>query len=281
MGNLLPLCPSQKLYLIQSILLQLVVFTAITVACIPYLNKLLWCCFRRVCNRQLWNKQWLQNKVDAVVERVFDRILTKHGSEEEGNVYTVMNYKAPHSYTNLLFLTFIILIISAIVQFWDDFLLEESYECSTETLVCCYSGSSKFDCSNATDKNNNPVICLKFVLKLGTATGSTLGIIGTIVLTIFAITWCLLKIFKGSRRGWWRALLTVFFQVTATLIVLAATMVLCNQRMMLYPGFSTKHLEKLAEIYHIGLLISIYIVFFPWRKFVKNDDIQEYNPLQA
>ena len=199
MGNLLQ-CPSHFLT-IQTILFQSVVFTAITVACIPYLNKLLWFCFKRICNRQLWNKQWLQNKVDAVVECVFDKILTKHGSEEEGNVYIVMNYKAPHSYTNLLFLTFILLIVSAIVQFWDEFLLEESYECSTERLVCCYSSFSKFNCSNATDKNNNPVVCLKFVFKLGTATGSTLGIIGTIVVILFAITKCLLKISKGSRRG--------------------------------------------------------------------------------
>ena len=137
MGNLL-LCPGHNIFIIQTIPFQSVVFTAIIAACIPYLNKLLWRCFRRICNRQLWNKQWLQNKVDAVVERVFDRILTKHGSEEEGNVYIVMNYKAPHSYTNLLFLTFIILIVSAIVQFWDEFLLEESYECRTERLVCCY-----------------------------------------------------------------------------------------------------------------------------------------------
>ena len=280
MGNLL-LCPGHNIFIIQTILFQSVVFTAIIVACIPYLNKLLWGCFRRICNRQLWNKQWLQNKVDAVVERVFDRILTKNGSEEEGNVYIVMNYKAPHSYTNPLFLTFIILIVSAIVQFWDEFLLEESYECSTERLVCCYIFFSNFNCSNASDKNNNPVLCLKFVYKLGPATGSTLGIIGTIVLSIFVITWCLLKISKGSRRGWCRATLTVFFQVTATLMVLAATIVLCNYRIMSYPTFSTKIIEKLAEIYPIGILISIYIIFFPWRKFVKNDDIQEYNPLQA
>ena len=123
MGNFLPLCPGLN---IESMLIQLGVFTALIVACIPYLNKLLWCCFRRICNRQLWNKQWLQNKVDAVMERVFDRILTKHSSEQEGNVYIVMNYKAPHSHTHLLFLTFIILITSAFVQFWDEFLLEES-----------------------------------------------------------------------------------------------------------------------------------------------------------
>ena len=207
------------------------------------------------------------------MEHVFDRILKKHSSQEEGNVYIVLDYQAPHNYTNLLFFTFVCVIVNAIAHFWDDFLFEESYDCSTKSFICCYRpnqiSSSHLDCSNINYLNNNnitSVICYRFVFRLGTATGSALGIVGTIAMTIFAITWCILKISKGSRATQCRAMLTLFFQVTTTLIVLAATMLLFLSKMIV--NFNTISLFK---GYPITILIIVYIVSFPWKAFKKND----------
>ena len=73
-------CPDYRIVLVfQAILLQLVVITAIISACIPYLNKWVWHCLKRICYRQLWDKQWLQDKIDAVVE-VLPEILRRSGS---------------------------------------------------------------------------------------------------------------------------------------------------------------------------------------------------------
>ena len=268
-------CPDYRIVLVfQAILLQLVVITAIISACIPYLNKWVWHCLKRICYRQLWDKQWLQDKIDAVVECVFNKVLKKHSSLEEGDVYIVLNYKAPQNYTNLLFLTLVFLSVRATVQFWNDFLFEESYECTTKHFTCCYYGDQSLDCSNTSyleDNNITSVNCYRFVFKLGSATGSALGIVGTIALTILAITWCLLKLSKGSRATRCRAMLTVIFQMTTSLMVLVATALLTFYKMRYYPILSLNASNKVAEIYPIGILIAVYIGAFPWRKFQKND----------
>ena len=276
MGTLLP-CPNYNtiIYVLQ-IFVPLLITISMISAFIPYINKLAWYCFKQLCNRQLWDKQWVQDKIDAVVERVFDRILKKHSSQEEGNVYIVLNYKAPHSYTNLLYFTFVCLIVSALAQFWDN-MIEESYECTTKRFLCCYYyyyyDPQSLNCSNTShlrDYDITSVTCYRFVFKLGTATASALGIVGTIGLTIFAITWCILKTTKGSRATTTR--LTAFLiQSTTALIVLTATVLLSIYKVNLYPIFSLKSQYELSEICPIGILISVYIFFFPWRQFKKND----------
>ena len=282
-------CPNISIFFVcQGLLIEILLHMSIFSPCILYLIIVILKCFKRICNKQLWNKQWLQKKTDTVVEHVFDRILKKHRSQEG---YIVLNYKAPPNYTNLLLYVFVLLIASAAVQFWDDFLYEESYGCIINSDICCYRQdlfqSENVDCSNTSNlKENifNPVICYKFVFSLGKASGAALGIIATASLIIVIITWCLLKISHGSKRTRCRAIFTVFFQVTTTLVVSITTMVLWLQklhRMGYIYMFTTKQIDKLAEMYPIGILISIYIVFFPWRTFVKNDDIQEYESIQA
>ena len=271
-------CPNIfTFYLCQAILIEIFVWMAIFSPCILYFNKLILKCFKRFCNKQLWNEQWLQKKTDTVVEHVFNRILKKHRSQEG---YIELNYKAPPIYTNLVFA---ILITSVAVQFWDDFLYEVSYGCVINSDTCCYRQyrllKENMDCFNTSKNIINPVICYTLVFSLGTASGAALGIIATTSLILLTITWCLLKISHGSRRTRCRAIFTVFFQVTATLVVSTATGLLGIHRLMLYSSVSIKQTDKIAEIYPIGFLISIYIICFPWRTFVKNDDTQEYNPI--
>ena len=131
---------------------------AILVAYIPYTINKKWSRNNQCLIRC---KKWIQLITDAVVEIAFGRILKKHRNQEERNVYNVLNYKAPPHYTNLLFLVLVYLIVGVLVQFWDDFLLEESFECTTEHSTCCFGSQFLLlDCSNTTNlKNITKIIC--------------------------------------------------------------------------------------------------------------------------
>ena len=113
------------------------------------------------------------------------------------------------------FATFVGLIISAISEFWNQFLFEESNICTNDIYTCCYDANQyypqRLDCSNSSYlKTNNvtSIICYKFAFRLGRATGSTLGLVTSCVLGLLIITWCLLKISKGTRAKTWRVALT-------------------------------------------------------------------------
>ena len=98
MGSLLTIpCPDYGLiYQIEAILLLIVSNIAMFIGFMPLFNYCSWRWFNCWPNHH----QWLQNKVDAVIERVFDQVLKKNDQDE----YFVLDYKAPTNYTNLLFL---------------------------------------------------------------------------------------------------------------------------------------------------------------------------------
>ena len=286
MGALLS-CPDYRIIVCQAVLLGLIISITMMGAFILILNKLVWGCLKCLCNKQLWDTQWVQDKFDAVVERVFDRILKKHRSQEEKNVYEVLNYKAPPFYNKLLLFTLVYLIIGAIAQFWDEFLLEESYDCTTDRFTCCFDedlkSTQRLDCSNTSylkDNNITSVVCYKFAFKLSSASASALGLVTSIVVSIFVITWCLLIISKGTRRTRYRTVLTVLIQIFAVLIVLTVTVILYLNKIQSHSAiinFSSSHrlfssyglVSKSIEISLISSLLLIYIIALPWYKFEK------------
>ena len=225
----------------QAIVLELIIFLAVLVACIPYFINQKWPCNNPCLIRcrvlhgssqsppKTWIRcliRWIQCITDAVVEIAFGRILKIHNNQEEINVYNVLKYKAPPNYTNILFLTLIYLIVSVLAQFWDDFLLQESFGCTTDRSNCCfgYNQNSQFlplDCSNTTYlKNITKIICYKFVFELGSATGSAHGTISTIVLIICPIQLILLKASNGSEWNKRRVISTVAIQIFTVITTL-------------------------------------------------------------
>ena len=101
--------------------------------------------------------------------------------------------------TLLLFPTLVFVAVSATVQFWDEFLYEESSDCITKSYTCCYglyqNTTQHVDCSNTSyleDNNITSIICHRFVFRLGTAAGSALGIIATNALVILIPFWSFL-----------------------------------------------------------------------------------------
>ena len=272
MGSLLTIpCPDYGLiYQIEAILLLIVSNIAMFIGFIPLFNYFSWRWFNCWPNHH----QWLQDKVDAVIERVFDQVLKKNDQDE----YFVLDYKAPTNYTNLLFLTLVFVTVSAMVQFWDEFLYEESFDCITKIYTCCYgqiqNSTQYLDCSDTSyleDNNITSVVCHRFVFRIGQAAGSAIGIIATNALVILVITWSLLKLSDGYKgKGSCRGVITVLIQSGSALITLSVTLLMCIYNVVSYPGSS---LKKILQIYPIGILISIYILIFPWTKFEKIDKV--------
>ena len=277
MGDLLS-CPDRAIIICQAVILELVVIIAIIGSFLLIFNKIVWYCLKGLCNKQLWDQKRLQDKLDAIVEHVFDKILKKHNSQKEKNVYEVLNYKAPFFYNYLLFGTFIMLIIGAITQFWDEFLLEESYGCTTDSFTCCFDedeiSTQRLDCSNTsylTDNNITSVVCYKFAFKLSSATASALGLVTSSVVGIFVITWCLLNISKGTRRTKCRTVITVLVQIFAVLIVVTVAVILYLNKIQSHiadvgsaHGFFSRYglLSKNMEIGLMSSLLLSYIIFF-------------------
>ena len=217
---------------------------------------------------------------DSAIELVFNRILKKYRNEEGEDSYIVLNYKAPYIQIMLLFTTLNQLIGLAVAQFWDTFLLSETFGCTAN--ACCYSLNTfnqLLDCHNTSylETNNiDSIICYRYVLRLGSATGSALGTITTIGIVLLIITWILLKCSKGAnrtvRRGWY----TVVTQVIMILTIIAVTGILIGLELETNQRSPSSIINTSCRIYPTGFTIILYIGLFQWWKFEKNcaDDNQ-------
>ena len=274
-------CPDYSITVCQAALLELIMIIAMIGAFLLFVNNCI-----KPCNSK--DTRWLQDKIDAVVESVFDKILTKHGIQGERKVYEVLRYKAPLIYNNLLLVTFVFLIISAIAEFWSNFLFEESSTCTNDEYTCCYDANQiypqRLDCSNTSYlKTNNitEIICYKFAFRLGTATGSAIGLVTSIILGLFIVTWCLLKISKGTRATAWRIAFTILFQMYAVVVVAVFTWLMLHYRITTHGGASSYGLlGKNIMIAFVGIILFNYIVFFLWWKCEKIKEYEEYKNIQ-
>ena len=269
-----PICSNYKNLFIPELIFDSVVFSAVLfIGLMPFFNQ---CDCLCDCSHIR----------DKVIERVFDKFLKTYRGQGEEKVYIVLEYKAPSSYTNLLFLSFILLIVNAVMQFWDDFLLAESFGCTTRGFTCCYEANQiistpRLDCSNTShlEQNNiTSVICYRFVFKLGTATGSAIAVVATTALILFAITWGFMKLSKGTGATKCRKVLTISAQFIAVSIVLLSTAFLCYNKAVSYPDSWIAIASKISEVYPTGITIAIYIILFPWWRFETEGEYQPINP---
>ena len=173
--------------------------------------------------------QWHLNFITTIVEHVFENIFKK--SEGKGKVYTMFNFKAPPFIIYWLYAALVNVTGLAFIEFWDEFLLEESFDCSTDKHIACFlrdRPDQKLNCSNLLDDNvtSNSIICYKFVFRLGSALGSALGIITTFALGIYIAILFLLKVSNGSRGTKRRKQLACSFQIFAVLMLFIITNIL-------------------------------------------------------
>ena len=220
---------------------------------------------------------------EPIVELVFSVMMKSYIDKDGRKVYTLLNYKIPDIYIFGLFITVLNLLGVASVQFWDNFLFEESHGCTTDRTLYCFRNlpglnTPRLDCSNTSYLENNnitSVICYRLVLSLGTATGSALGVVTTTALIIYLLTLLILKVSKGkSDRISCSVLSTMLIKIIIALVIIIVTLVLS-----IYQGIATstdaKRLILLFKNFSIGYTIAYGTLFFPWCAFEKKEEDQD------
>ena len=254
-------CPYPFIIFLFDTLLGLVLY------CLLTLSSIILPCF--LCCRGTELGEWIIDCTETVVEHVFDRVLRRHYNKSGRRIYNVLNYKAPKAvYTTILSTLLIQMVAVAAVQFCDDFFIEESHGCSTRGLICCYNidlwSGQYINCSN-NNNNYSEITCYRFVSKLGNATGSALGVVTTTALIVYLITIVLLKVSNGKRGSESRKCCTITIQISVALLTAALTGLFCWLKFASYYSH-TKQINAISEILPTGIIIFVYIIFFPWYK---------------
>ena len=250
-------------------------FTIITFfKCLTSIN----CCKWLDC----WIDFWHDKVITPCVEKVFDNILKVHESEnEKEKAYVVFKYyKSPRFYISWLFIILTNLAGIAFVQFWNDFLLEESYICSNNPTLACFSASpstyqQKLDCSNMSyleENNITSVVCYKYVFSLGQATGSAVGIVSTSVIIVCLIQVLLLKILDCCKgRDCCTGCFTMMvIQLAVALLIVGATIGLYNLQTSSSTSFD--NWSPFVKTFGIGYTFATATVFFPSCTFKNIND---------
>ena len=254
-------CPYPFVIFFFDTLLGLVLYCLLTPSSIILL------CF--LCCKDTELGKWIINCTETVVEHVFGKVLRRHYNKSGRRIYIVLNYKAPKAvYTTILSTLLIQMVAVAAVQFCDDFFIEESHGCSTRGLICCYNidlwSGQYINCSN-NNNNYSEITCYRFVSKLGNATGSALGVVTTTALIVYLITIVLLKVSNGKGGSNCRKYCTIIIQISVAFLTAILTGLFCWLKFASYYSH-TKQINAISEILPTGIIILVYIIFFPWYK---------------
>ena len=215
---------------------------------------------------------------EPVVQFVFGSVLKEDGKRG----CTIFNYKAPRWYKAFLFSNVLQLIGIGLMQFWDNFLLEESRICTTDPNLACFPSNPmlstpRLDCSNTSfiEKNNiTSFSCYRFVFKLGPATGSAVGIVTTTAFIIkYIVPYFLLKISKGTSGSKCQKYSTIAMQLIIALVTILLTSLTIYLRYAI--SYSLFELLNAVRYLPIGYIIASNIILVPWYKFESDDSSQE------
>ena len=217
-------------------------------------------------------------KTQLLIKQVFSTLLNKYIDKSGKQICTILNYKVPERYKVMMLAMMFSMTGTGGVIFWDIYLFEDSYICSTDPDLACFPAypnisTPRLDCSNMhflEDNNITSVICYRLVYKLGQATGGALGTIAMNALFIVVITLLLLKVSSGSESSKRRAVLTIAIQITIVVITLVITV---SIRFLPTPITSTLEKRILLVMangsFYYTILYST--VLFPWWSFRKTN----------
>ena len=260
--NLPVLITASPVYLIAGFLL------------LPYL--------RRVQNTRLG--KWYLDKTSAVTQLAFGSVLKKtrnpknEEENEEEKVFTVFGHEASLKEMRWLFIILVQATLLAFAQFCDEFLLEESYSCSTHPNVHCFiilplSGQST-NCSDidTSDTGILKIVCYQYVFNTGHAAASAIGIMSATGLIIYIVCLMFLKVLKGIRLH--RCLITCI-KLLAAAEILIFCLVLASLPLINTTGSSgylsvPEFFATLRSSYKalaMSFIIVSSIISFPWNKF--------------
>ena len=152
--------------------------------------------------------KWYWNKTSAVTQLVFDNFLKKKHNcinveeEEEKKVFIIFGHEASLKEMRWLFIILVQATLLAFAEFWDEFLLEESYSCSTHPNVHCFIflfGQH----TNCSDTSDTGIVCYKYVFNTGRTAASAIGIISATGFIIYIVCLVFLKVLNGIRSHKW------------------------------------------------------------------------------
>ena len=226
---------------------------------------------RRVQNTRLG--KWYLDKTSAVTQLAFGSFLkkTRNPNNEEENeeekVFTVFGHEASLKEMRWLFIILVQATLLAFAQFWDEFLLEESYSCSTHPRVHCFSRFSVLSgqLTNCSDIDTG-IICYKYVFNIGHAAASAIGIISATGLIIYIVCLLFLKLLNGMRSH--KCLITcikllaaaeilIFWQVLAILQIDGGS----------FAGGILATVRSIYKTLAMSFMVVTSILSFPWNKF--------------
>ena len=229
-------------------------------------------------NEQYWNK------ISPVIKLVFSNFLKIPNSEEEEK-FIVLGYEASLKEMHWLFYMLVQASLLAFAQFWDDFLLEVSSSCSTDSHQHCYYINNStlpyqgLNCSNTSQvEEATSIICYKYVFNTGRAAASAIGIISATGLIIYIICIVFLKMLNGARSSI-TCITTVkgvaVFQVTSLCVVLGILKI--NNISSATDSFEL--LNSFQKTIGMGIMITTSIYLIPVHKFRKSENRDGYEPL--
>lgn len=216
-------------------------------------------CCKCECIRKTKVVKWYWNKATKLTEVVFKHLL------KEGNditkVFNAFGYEANHENMQRMSIIVLQAIALALSQLWDEFLIEESYICSsTDPRLHCFSTSThqKLNCQNlsAFENNETSITCYKYMFNIGHAAASAIGIISATGLIIYIVGLVSLKLFNGISC---RKLLSIILHFIVIIEILAFATVL---------GYlQQQRIIGLLKMIGMGIMISS--IVFAWDEFSK------------
>ena len=229
--------------------------------------------------KQFWNN------ILTVIKLVFSNFLKKPNSEGEEEMFIVLGYEV--MLKEMYWLNFLLVEVTllAFAQFWDEFLLEVSGSCGTDShLHCYYTNNStlpyrKLNCLNTSQvEEATSIVCYQYVFNIGQAAASAIGIISTTGLIIYIICIVFLKVLDGPRLSKWFirflkgvAVFYVFFFCTA----LAGLQTTYTPRAPGNIGIA----KSLQKVIGMSIMITTSVYFFPVGKFRKSENRDGYEPI--
>ena len=245
------------------------------------------------CVRNTRVGKWFWNKTLTltVTQLAFGSFLEKKGDhnneDEEEKIFTVFGHEASLKEMCWLFIILVQATLLAFAQFWDEFLLEESYGCSTNPRVHCFltnfsslSGQpmncSDIDTSN-TGRNDVDIVCYKYVLNTGHAAASAIGIISATGLIIYIVCLVFLKILNGIRSHKWLITcikLLVVAEIVLFWQVLDSLQMIDTKHGIIVPAVSTEYyatVRSFCKTVTMNIMIVSSILSFPWNRFRKSE----------
>ena len=115
-------------------------------------------------------------------------------------MFIIFGHEASLKEMRWLFIILVQATLLAFAQFWDEFLLEESYSCSTNPRVHCFSSGQHTNCSDTSDTG---IVCYQYVFNIGRTAASAIGIISATGFIIYIVCLVFLKVLNGIRSHKW------------------------------------------------------------------------------